>query len=482
MKENNPPVSYMEGEGELLRYAPVLGVLKKKFPSYIKSAEEAQRLSRKFAREVMAPLALEVEARCVEDPTYVDWDFYRKAMELHIPTSFIPQKLGGKGWSTLDLFSFTEEGCAACFGLTALIVFNMFGFICACVEFMPAVVLRMIKHMVSEEAQGNPVFFAWAITEPSGGTDAEHPAAMRTMRPSIEARKVEGGYVLNGTKCFITNGNLADFIVVNAPLDRGHPLETDCTFMVPSSSPGFSIGKVERKCGQKACPTAELLFDDAFVPRENLWMPEGEGMRHTQEILSVTRGGVGAAAVGLARGVVERTVRYACEKRVNGHRLIDEGWVQFALADIMKDVINLRHAWVDFAVSIDFYHVMKMMNNPLTDIALKLTPRSLLFSDVLEELAGTGLVSSMVVALKKKIVPAEAIENCIRHGSALKAAATDLAVRATSLCCDIVGLEGMRRSYGIEKCFRDAKVTQIYEGTNQTNRLDVFEREVGYEF
>jgi alkylation response protein AidB-like acyl-CoA dehydrogenase len=88
----------------------------------------------------------------------------------------------------------------------------------------------------------------------------------------------------------------------------------------------------------------------------------------------------------------------------------------------------------------------------------------------------------MVVALKKKIVPAEAIENCIRHGSALKAAATDLAVRATSLCCDVVGLEGMRRSYGIEKCFRDAKVTQIYEGTNQTNRLDVFEREVGYEF
>jgi acyl-CoA dehydrogenase len=482
MREEYSRLSYMDSDGDLLQYAPVLGVLKKRFPSYIKSAEEAQRVSRRFAREVMAPLALEVDAKCAEDPAYVDWDFYRKAMEQHIPTSFIPEKLGGRGWSTLDLFTFTEEGCAACFGLTALIVFNMFGFICACVEFMPAVVLRMIKHMVSEEAKGNPVFFAWAITEPSGGTDAEHPAAMRTMRPSIEARKVEGGYVLNGTKCFITNGNLADFIVVNAPLDRGRPLETDCTFMVHGDSKGFSVGKVERKSGQKACPTAELLFDDVFVAEENLWAPEGEGMRHTQEILSVTRGGVGAAAVGLARGAVERTVRYACERKVNGHRLIDEGWVQFALADIMKDVINLRHAWVDFAVAIDFFHVMKLMNNPLTDIALRLAPRGLLLSGALEELAGTAPVTSLVVGLKKKLVPREAVENSIRHGSALKAAGTDLAVRATSLCCDVVGLEGMRRSYGIEKCFRDAKVAQIYEGTNQTNRLDVFEREVGYEF
>jgi acyl-CoA dehydrogenase len=475
-------VSYMDREGDLIRYAPVLGVLKKRFPSYIKSAEEAQRVSRKFAREVMAPLALEVDAKCAEDPSYVDWDYYRKAMELHIPTAFIPEKLGGRGWSTLDLFTFTEEGCAACFGLTALIVFNMFGFICACVEFSPAVVLRMIKHMVLEEAKGNPVFFAWAITEPSGGTDAEHPAAMRTMRPSIEARKTADGYVLNGTKCFITNGNLADFIVVNAPLDRSRPLETDCTFMVPAGSPGFSVGKVERKCGQKACPTAELLFEDVHVPPENLWAPEGEGMHHTQEILSVTRGGVGAAAVGLARGVIERTVHYAAEKKINGHRLIDEGWVQFALADIMKDVVNLRHAWVDFAVAIDFYHVMKLMNNPLTDIALKLAPRRLLYADGLEELAGTAPVTSLVVGLKKKLVPREAVENSILHGSALKAAGTDLAMRATSLCCDIVGLEGMRRRYGIEKCFRDAKVTQIYEGTNQTNRLDVFEREVGYEF
>jgi alkylation response protein AidB-like acyl-CoA dehydrogenase len=472
--------SFMGGGQDLLEYAPVLKVMKKRFPSYVRHAEETQAFSRRFAREVMEPIALETDARCAQDPSYVDWDFYARAMEHHIPSSFIPVKLGGNGWGCLDLLVFVEEGCAACYGLTALIVFNMFGFLCACVEFMPGNLLRMMKHMVEEEKKGNPVFFSWAITEPGGGTDVEHPAGMAKMRPSIEAKKVPGGYVLNGTKCFITNGNLANFICVNAPLDRSRPLETDCTFMVPATSEGFSPGRVELKCGQKACPTAELLFDNVFVPEENLWAPEGEGMRHTQEILSFSRGGIGCGAVGLARGVVERTVRYASEKKINGHRLIDEAWVQFALAGIMTEIIELRHAWVNFAVAIDFLHLMKMINNPVTGAALKVTPGGLLRADWLEDLAGIDLVGSIVSGLKKQMVSEEAIENFIRHGSALKADATDLAVRAASTCADIVGLEGMARRHGIEKCFRDAKVAQIYEGTNQINRLDVFEREVGY--
>ncbi len=472
--------SFMGGEGDLLEYSPVLKVLKKRFPSYIKRAERTQAFSRDFARGTIAPLALDADARCAEDPAYVDWEFVHTAMKHHIPTSFIPEKMGGNGWSCLDLLVFVEEGCAACYGLTALLVFNMFGFLCACVEFMPANVLHILKHMVEEERRGNPVFFCWAITEPGGGTDVEHPAGMARMRPSIEAKKVPGGYRLNGTKCFITNGSLASFTCVNAPLDRSRPLESNCTFMVPSTSEGYSVGRVERKCGQKACPTAELLFENVFVPDENLWAPEGEGMRHTQEILSVSRGGIGCGAVGLARGVVERTVRFASEKKVDGHRLIDEPWVHFALAGVMTDILNLRHAWVDFALAVDFLHVMKLINNPLTGAALRLAPGGVLTSDLLEGLAGNSLVASLVSGVKKKLVSDETIENFILHGSALKAAATDLAVRATSTCADIVGLEGMTRRHGVEKCFRDAKIAQIYEGTNQINRLDVFEREVGY--
>lgn len=474
-------IAYMASDCDLLEYSPILGVMKKRFPAYVKRAEESQRLSRSFAREVIAPLSLEADQRCAEDVTYVDWNYYSKAMEQHIPTAFIPKKMGGNGWGGLDLFIFTEEGCAACFGLTALVIFNMFGFCCACVEFRPEVLIRMIKHMVTEEAKGNPVFFAWAITEPEAGTDAEHPVAMATMRPSIEAKQVDGGYVLNGRKCFITNGNLANFICVNAPLDRSRPLATNATFFLPATTPGFSIGRVEMKCGQKACPTAELIFEDVFVPAEDLWAPVGEGMRHTEEILSLTRGGVGAGGIGLARGAVERTVRYASEKKVRGHRLIDEQWVQFALADLMKDILNLNHAVVNFAVALDFYHVLKLIHNPVTRNALRVAPQKLLFSKALEELADLGLVSSLVTSLKKKMVPEETLSNFIRHGSALKAAGTDLGMRATSVCAEIVGLEGLSRSKGIEKLFRDAKVAQIYEGTNQVNRLDLFDREVSYD-
>jgi acyl-CoA dehydrogenase len=474
--------TYMGSDGDLLEYSPMLKVMKKKFPSYVKQAEDAQRVGRRFAREVIAPVALEVDAKCAEDPTYMDWDFYGKAMQEHIPTAYVPVKMGGRGWGGLGLFLFVEEGCAACVGLTAQIVFNMFGFLCACVDFLPGILISMIKEMVEEEAKGNPVFFGWAITEPSSGTDSEHPAAMRTMRPSIEAKRSNGGYLVNGRKHFITNGDLANYVVFNAPVDRSRPLETDATFFLDTKTPGFSIGRIENKCGHKAKHTAELVFEDVFLPEENVWAPPGQGMDHTLEILSTTRGAVAALALGNARGVTEATVRYASEKKVGGHRLIDEQWVQFELADIMKDVIIVRKAVIDFAVAVDFYHVMKMLNNPIAKTALRITPRSVLMSDKLEEIAGSKLVSSMVSGLKKKQVTDEVKSDFIRHGSAIKAAATDLALRAACVCSDIVGLEGMRREYGIEKRFRDAKVSQIYEGTNETNRLDVFEREVGYEF
>lgn len=480
VEKDDTDYAFMKEEQDLLQYAPILSVLKKKFPSYIKQAEETQNMGRRFAREVMAPVAVEIDKKCSEDLNYVDWDFYRKAAELGIPTSFVPKKMGGAGWSVLDAFVFVEEGSAVSAALTILTAFNGFGFACAGVEFKPLVIVSLAKELIEQAGKGEPVFLAWAVTEPSAGTDVEHAYGMARYRPSIEAKKVEGGYIVNGRKCFITNGSLATAICFNAPMDRARPLETNCTFMIRPDTPGFSIGTVENKCGQKANPTAELIFEDVFIPEENRWAPEGEGFPHSTEVLSLTRGVVGTLGVGIARGAVERAVRYASEKKVRGHRLIDEGWVQFALADVMKDIVNLRQTWVNFAVALDFYSIYRMLNNPVFKVVVGVAPKKLIFSDFIETLAGTGVITSAITSIKKMLVPEDVISNCIRHGSALKVAGTDLAMRASSVCADIVGLEGTSRRHGIEMCFRDAKVTQIYEGTNQINRFDVFEREVGY--
>jgi alkylation response protein AidB-like acyl-CoA dehydrogenase len=294
------------------------------------------------------------------------------------------------------------------------------------------------------------------------------------MRPSTSAQKVAGGYRINGVKCFITNGSLADFVIAAIPTDASRPRESMATFFIPSDSNGFSVGRVERKCGQKASQTAELFFKDVFVPDENVWEPPGKGLRHTREILSITRGFIGIGGLGIARGAVERGLRYACEKKINHHRLIDETWVQMAFADMIKDIMSVRCAGINFAVALDTYHVWKLFETIPVRAGLKMLPEALLLSRSLQDLAGKKFISHLGSAFKNRLVSKDLVEKFVYYGSMVKVAGTDLAVRITSSIPDLLGLESMRHEHGIEKSFRDAKVTQIYEGTNQANRIDIF--------
>ncbi len=416
---------------------------------------------------------------CGRDPSYVDWELWRKANRERFTLGFIPEEMGGLGWSALDALVATEEFASACIGVSALILFNTFGLLGAMVEFKPGILLKIIREMVRAQRGGTPLFWSWAITEPGAGTDAEEARAMATMRPSSCAERVEGGYRINGTKCFITNGNLAHFVIATLPTDRARPLETMATFFIPADSPGFRVGSVERKCGQKASPTAELFFEDLFVPLEHVWEPPGSGLKHTREILSVTRGFIGLAALGIARGALERCIRYAHGKRVNGRRLIDEPWVQMAVADMIQEVSVVRAACYSFATALDTFHVMRLFNSLPVRASLRALPEKFLLGESLMALANHKRVSGAVGSLKKRLVTEETVETFVKEASVVKVAGTDLAVRVTSRVLDIVGLDGMSRAHGMEKCFRDAKAAQIYEGTNQANRIDIFHREVG---
>ena len=187
--------------------------------------------------------------------------------------------MGGLGWSALDNAAALEEFTSACMGGAANILFNTFGLLGAMVECKTGIVLSMIKKMIIAQQKGAPLFYSWAITEPGAGTDMEDACAMKAMRPSCRAQKVQGGYSLNGTKCFITNGSLAHYVIVNMPADPDRPLETMAAFHVPADAPGFSVGRVERKCGQKASQTAELFFDRVFVPDAQVWARARQGIR-----------------------------------------------------------------------------------------------------------------------------------------------------------------------------------------------------------
>ncbi len=483
-KTGQMPLCYglMSDSPDVLEKIPALHFVSRYFPDYVRSVEESQLFARKFAREHILPRSLDVDKKASSNPTYVDWDYVREGMRHGFWTRFLPKSVGGGGKRALDAFVNCEEMCAADVALTALLVFNFFGFAAAACAGNPGVMLREMQAMKKAERKGEPLFYAWAITEPSAGSDVEDPEALQKARMSISATKVPGGYRVNGRKCFITMGSLAHRIVFNAPTDPACPLETSATFYVTSDRQGFSVGRVERKCGHKAKPTAELIFEDVFIPEEDCWMKEGAGIEHTLEILSITRGLVGALGVGVGRGALERTIQYAFQKQVKGHRLLEEDWVQMEIADMLQLLNAARQSYASVGLAMDAIGLFGLFQKPGLQAALKLLPEQLARSEQVQKALSGEWIHELFKRLKRKAVPKDVVNYFLRVGSAAKVNGTDTGMQVASRCLDIVGLDGAACRWGIEKIFRDAKVTQIYEGTNQLNRKEVFKGEVAHRF
>ncbi len=478
------PLAYglMKDEPDVLDTIPALHFVKHYFPEYVRSIEDSQLFARRFAREQILPRALEADKKAAEDPSYVDWEYVRQGMSRGFWTMFLPRGVGGGGKRAMDAYVICEEMCAADVALTALLIFNFFGFATAACAFNPGVMLREMHAIKEAERKRQPLFYAWAITEPSAGSDVEDPDALARARMSIHAEKVSGGYRVNGRKCFITMGSLAHRIVFNAPTDPKRPLETSATFYVTSDRRGFSVGRVERKCGHKAKPTAELIFEDVFIPEKDCWMKEGTGIEHTMEILSITRGLVGALGVGVGRGALERTIQYAYEKKVRGHRLIEEDWVQMAIADMLQLLNSARQAYAAVGLAMDAIGLFGLFQRPSMRAALRMLPERLAGSDRFQQALSGAWIHEVMKGVKDKAVPKEVVNYFLRVGSAAKVSGTDVGVEVASRCLDIVGLEGAAHGYGIEKIFRDIKVSQIYEGTNQLNRKEIFKEELAKPF
>jgi alkylation response protein AidB-like acyl-CoA dehydrogenase len=472
----------MRDEPDVLERFPSLHFVKRYFPDYVKGAEESQTFARRFAREQILPRALEVEKRAAHDPNYVDWEYVQEGMRQGFWTMFLPREWGGAGKRALDCYVMGEEMCAADVSLTALLLFNFFGFTAAACAFNPGFLLREVRDMKEAERKGEPLFYAWAITEPSAGTDVEDPDALRRARTSIHAKRVPGGYLVNGRKCFITMGSLAHRIVFNAPTDVRRPMETSATFYVPSDRKGFRVGRVERKCGHKAKPTAELLFEDVFIPEKDCWMKEGTGIEHTLEMLSITRGFVGAVGVGMGRGALERTIQWAHTRKVRGHRLIEEDWVQMAIADMLQLLDAARQGYVAHALAMDAIGLFGLFQRPAVRAALKVLPGQLVREGRLRDALSGDWIHELFLRMKDRLVPKEVVSYFLRIGSASKVMGTDVGMQVASRCLDIVGLDGAACRHGIEKVFRDVKVSQIYEGTNQANRKEIFKEELAKPF
>ena len=260
---------------------------------------------------------------------------------------------------------------------------------------------------------------AYALTEPGSGSDA---GGMRT-------RAVKHGdtYVLNGSKTFITGGSVADTLVVFARTDRDGqdtPAREISAFVVESATQGFRVGKLEKKLGIRGSPTAQLFFEDMAVPAANLLGSPGDGFRLAMRVLDHSRPGIAAQALGIAEGAFSVALRYAKERRQFDRPIAKFQGIQFMLADMSARIEAAR------ALT---YASGDALDRSLPDITL---------------------TSSMA-----------------------KLFASDTAMRVTTDAVQVLGGYGYLRDFPVERMMRDAKITQIYEGTNEIQRF-VIAREV----
>jgi len=355
-------------------------------------------LVRTIADERIVPIRAELD-QSGEFP----WEVMKYLAETDMFRIFVPEEYEGLGGGCLDLCLVIEELSRACAGIALCYAASSLGTV-ALVKFGTD---EQKKKYLPDIASGKRLA-ALSVTEESAGSDV---GGLKTT-----AQKVDGGYLLNGTKQFVSNGGVAEIYTVIALTDKTKGPRGASALLVEKDTPGFTFGRKEDKMGIRASSTRELVFEDCFVPEENLIGREGAGFLVTLKIFDESRPGIGSQAVGIAQGALDAATEYARQRYQFGHPIIAIQAVQHMLADMAIQTEAAR------ALN---YAVARAVDN--------------------------GGVTPKESAMTKVF-------------------ASDVAMKVTTDAVQVFGGSGYMHDYPVEKMMRDAKITQIYEGTNQVLR------------
>ena len=319
----------------------------------------------------------------------------------------IPEEYGGAGAGMLSLILTVEEVARVCASTSVILTTQAL----ASDPLLLAGTEEQKKSYLYRMASGQ-CLGACAITEPGAGSDV---SGMKTT-----AKKVDGGYILNGTKIFITNGGVSEITTVLAYTDKEKGNKGISMLIVEKGDKGFSVGKEEHKMGMHGSDTRELIFEDVFVPADRLIGSAGNGFKILMQTFNYTRPAVGAQALGIAQGALDAAISYAKERVQFGKTLASFQGIQWMIAEMALAVETARTMVYRAASTID-------MDPDSPDI-----PK----------------IASMA-----------------------KWYASDVAMKVTTDAVQIFGGYGYSKEYPLERMMRDAKITQIYEGTNQIQRI-----------
>jgi alkylation response protein AidB-like acyl-CoA dehydrogenase len=450
----------------------------------VRETRKVVALARKFNAEVVRPSALPLDIHMQKDPTHLPWDFVRTANEWGFYSLWIPKLFGGKGYNLLSIAPFLEEIASECLGMANLIGVHYLGFGVAVSSWNTGLINRLCRDTIDGEKTGKPCLISLALTEPGAGTDVEETDLMDKGRVTCHAKKVEGGYVVSGTKVFISNGHLSHWHMLIAYENLEKPSAGTVMLAVETGTPGFSFGRMEKKMGQKGCPASELRFDNCFIPDANIMIntdqarslkrtPSETNMQIIDCYFAASRAAVGAFGIGAARGAFNVARDYAAETTVGGERLIDREWVQSMLAEMYKNVVVGRLAYNDANYATAMHGMFKMIQQKQLFYITKFTPK-MIFDKVVQPLLDKPWLVRLIRKFNFDMQSDREIALTSGLASLAKFAGTDAGIKNCHMALELMGHAGLRHDMRAEKCLRDAKLLQIYEGTNQLNRLNLF--------
>ncbi|MBA7514715.1 Acyl-CoA dehydrogenase [subsurface metagenome] len=364
---------------------------------------ELQETVRQMARTIAEERILPVRAALDEKEEF-PWDIMKDIADTDLFRVFIPEEYEGLGGGCLELCLVIEELSRACPGVAVSYAGSLLGS------------FDLLKYGSEEQKQkylpdiaSGKRLAAFAVTEAEAGSDISNIKTTAT--------RTDEGYVINGTKQFITNGGEADMYTVIVLTDKTKGVRGASAILVEKGTPGFSFGRKEKKMGIRTSATRELVFEDCLVPAENIIGREGMGFIMTLKLFDYTRPGIAAQALGLAQGALEAATDHARERIQFGHPIFSLQAIQHMLANMATDVEAARAL---------VYATARTVDN-----------------------GGKSFSKESAMA---------------------KVFASDVAMRVTTDAVQILGGVGYMRDYPVEKMMRDAKIMQIYEGTNQVLR------------
>lgn len=367
--------------------------------------KDLQSFAREFAQKEIAPIAPQIDHDHGEFPM----DVFHKFCDAGFNTMFLPEEYGGQGLGAMEEVIIGEEFCKADAGFYVSATTGAFG-----IEPVLLFGSEEQKHYYADYLlQGKLASFA--LTEADAGSDASN-TRMTAVRDGDD-------YILNGSKCFITSGGLADIYTVFATVDRSKGVKGITCFIVERSREGVSVGKAEDKMGMVLSNTTELIFDNVRIPAKNRVGEEGEGFKIAMASLDRSRGIYSYGALGVAQRAIDVAVDYAKQRKTFGKPIIKHQGIQFMLADMEIQTTAARSL---------LWHCAQMVDE--------------------------GNIDS-------------------RMGAITKTFCSDACMKVTTDAVQILGGYGYSREYPVEKLMRDAKLLQIFEGTNQIQRI-VISREM----